>query len=84
MYTNLLIVCGNCGHRNMPPKDCQHESRNWNIIKRALLGHVLGTCKGTKDGKNCGQALQLDLKESQKPLVKRVRGHLIEQGLLPA
>lgn len=65
----FLVVCGTCGHRNRPHKSPREG------IRMALLNE-LPCCRG------CGKQLRLP-NPRETPLVRKVRGQLIREGLLP-
>jgi len=67
-WTAFGVVCGSCGHRNLP-----HRSPRIGI-RMALLDE-LPDCKG------CGRDLHLT-NPSDRPLVREVRVQLIQEGLL--
>lgn len=68
-WTPFLVVCGACGHRNLP-------NRSPRVGIRLALLDELPCCR------SCGKQLRLT-NPSDRPLVHEVRAQLIREGLLP-
>lgn len=69
-WTGFMVCCGQCGHRNRP-----HPSPRIGI--RLALLDQLPSCRG------CGKNLHAT-EPTDRPLVRKVRQELIQEGLLPA
>ena len=67
-YTSFVVVCGGCGHRNLPHRSPREG------IRLALLDQI-PPCK------ECGKELHCTPPAS-RPLVQRVRRELEQAGQL--
>ncbi len=67
-WQGFLVICGRCGHRNMPHKSPREG------IRMALMNQL-------KPCRKCGK--ELHLTDINRPLARQVRQELEEQGLLP-
>ena len=68
-FRSFVLVCGACGHHNMPHKSPREG------IRLALTGK-LPPCRG------CGTAMN-HVKLTDRPLVNKVRAELIAEGVAP-